>query len=262
MASRKPSAFAIRAHSINLLMTSSLRCMNRLMADCAAQLILLDLPHDRCVGRTLVKILRGAVAAQAVFVGKWFVKLDGTLLTFKNITSLNDIASTFTATAFPFSFSEQDIKLSTSYQLTPSLAARFVAQITTNHNAGLMVLQQDTTSYGPVLDYQPWDWVEFQGSYQYANRSSPGYNNNRSSLVGEDAEMTELNALRRFDEASVHVNQFQLYGTVRPFHTSEDSYFNSLSVYAAMNYDDYSYPASEIGRQHWSLPIHCLRLSH
>jgi putative beta-barrel porin MtrB/PioB len=173
-------------------------------------------------------------------------------ITFKNIGSLNDIASTFTATAFPFSFSEQDIKLSASYQLTSNLAARFVAQITTNHNAGLMVLQQDTTSYGPVLDYQPWDWVEFRGSYQYANRSSPGYNNNRSSLVGEDAEATELNALRRFNQASVHVNQFQLYGSVRPFHTSEDPYLNSLSVYSAMNYDNYSYPASEIGRQQWS----------
>jgi len=173
-------------------------------------------------------------------------------ITFKNIESLNDIASTFTATAFPFSFSEQDIKLSASYQLTPSLAARFVGQITTNHNAGLMVLQQDTTSYGPVLDFQPWDWVEFQGSYQYANRSSPGYNNNRSSLVGQDGEATELNALRRFDQASVHVNQFQLYGAVHPFHASEDPYLNSLSVYAAMNYDNYRYPASVIGRQQWS----------
>ena len=33
-------------------------------------------------------------------------------ITFKNITSLNDIASTFTATAFPFSFSNQNIDLS------------------------------------------------------------------------------------------------------------------------------------------------------
>src|SRR5262249_33178575 len=79
MASRKPRAFAIRAHWINLLMSSSLRCMNRLMTDCAAQLIRPDLLHDRCVSPTLVKILRGTVAAQAVAVGKWFVNLDGIL---------------------------------------------------------------------------------------------------------------------------------------------------------------------------------------
>src|SRR5262245_17589940 len=79
MARRKPSAFAARAHPINLLMCLSLRCMNRLMADRAAQLIRPHLLHDRRVSRTLVEILRGAVTAQAVAIGKRFVKLDGTL---------------------------------------------------------------------------------------------------------------------------------------------------------------------------------------
>jgi hypothetical protein len=171
---------------------------------------------------------------------------------FSNISSLNDVAGTFSATAFPFSFSEQNIELTASYHLLPSLAARFVSRIDTNHNGGLMVLQQDTTSYGPVLDWQPRDWLEFQGSYQYANRDSPGYDNNRSSLVAQNGGAMELNALRRFDEASVHVNQFRLYGTLRPFHAAEDPYLNSLSVYAAMNYDNYSYPASETGLQQWS----------
>src|SRR5215469_1481539 len=79
MASRKPSVLATRAHWINLLTFSSLRRMNRLMADRAAQLIRPDLLHDCRVCRALVKILRSAVAAQAVAVGKWFVKFDGTL---------------------------------------------------------------------------------------------------------------------------------------------------------------------------------------
>jgi hypothetical protein len=115
-----------------------------------------------------------------------------------------------------------------------------------------MVLQQDTTSYGPVLDWTPADWFEFQGSYQYANRDSPGYNNNRSSLVEQNDGSTELDALRRFDEASVHVNQFNLHASVHPFQNSEDNRLSSLSVYAAMDYDDNRYPDSEIGLQHSS----------
>ena len=171
---------------------------------------------------------------------------------FKAIKSLNDVASTFTATAFPFSFSEQNIDLTASYMITPTLAARFVGRIDTNHNSGLMVLQQNTTSYGPVLDWTPADWLEFRGSYQYANRDSPGYDNTRTSLVQQNAGNTELNSLRRFDEASVHVNQFNLYGSFRPFHDSENPKLNTISVYAAMDYDDYSYPSSEIGLQHSS----------
>ncbi|HTR25752.1 MAG TPA: MtrB/PioB family outer membrane beta-barrel protein [Terriglobales bacterium] len=176
-------------------------------------------------------------------------------LRFKNIKSLNDVASTYTATAFPFSFSDQNIDLTSSYLITPTLAARFVGRIDTNHNAGLMVLQQDTTSYGPVLDWTPSDWLEFRGSYQYANRDSPGYNNNRTSLLQQNAGNMELSALRRFDEASVHVNQFNLYGSLRPFHASEDPRLNTISIYAAMDYDDNSFPASQIGLQHSSTYI-------
>jgi hypothetical protein len=116
----------------------------------------------------------------------------------------------------------------------------------------LMVLQQNTTSYGPVLDWTPSDWLEFQSSYQYANRDSPGYNNNRTSLVEQNAGSTELADLRRFDEASVHVNQFNLYGSLRPFHSSENPLLGSLSLNAAMAYDNYSYPSSVIGLQHSS----------
>ena len=76
---------------------------------------------------------------------------------------------------------------------------------------------------------RPSDWLEFQGSYQYANRDSPGYNNNRTSLVEQNAGSTELADLRRFDEATVHVNQFNLYGSLRPFHSSENPQLNSIS---------------------------------
>ncbi len=154
--------------------------------------------------------------------------------------------------AFPFSFSEQNIELTSSYRIIPTLAARFVGRIDTNHNSGLMVLQQDTTSYGPVLDWTPAEWLELRGSYQYANRDSPGYNNNRTSLVLQSVGNTELDSLRRFDQASVHVHQFNLYGSLRPFHDSEDPQLNTISIYAAMDYDDYSYPVSEIGLQHRS----------
>ncbi len=115
-----------------------------------------------------------------------------------------------------------------------------------------MVLQQNTTSYGPLLDWTPSDWLEFHSSYQYANRDSPGYNNNRTSLVEQDSGSTELADLRRFDEASVHVNQFNLSGSFHPFHSSENPKLNSISVSAAMDYDDYRYPSSEIGLQHSS----------
>ncbi len=171
---------------------------------------------------------------------------------FNNVHSLNDIASTFTATAFPFSFSEQNIEGTASYKLTPTLALRIAAKIDTDHNNGLMVLQQDQTSYGPVLDWTPWDWLNFQGSYQHAYRDSPGYDNTRSTLVDQNAGNTELSDLRRFDEATVEVNQFNLYGSVRPFHDSEDTRLNSLSINASMAYDDYNFPASDIGLQHSS----------
>ena len=173
-------------------------------------------------------------------------------IAFKDVTSLNDVASTFTATAFPFSFSEQNAALTASYKITPTLAARLVGRLDIDHNTGLMVLQQDQTSYGPVLDWTPWDWLQFQSSYQHGFRDSPGYNNNRATLVAQNAGNMELQDMRRFDEATVEVNQFNLYGSVRPFHDSEDARLNSISLYASMGYDDYNYPASDIGLQHWS----------
>jgi MtrB/PioB family decaheme-associated outer membrane protein len=171
---------------------------------------------------------------------------------FKDVTSLNDISTKFTATAFPFSFSQQNIEMTASYNLTPTLAARMVGRIDTDHNRGMMVLQQDQTSYGPVLDWTPSDWLQFQGSYQHAYRDSPDYNNNRATLVAQNAANTELDEMRRFDEATVEVNQFNLSGSVRPFEASEDAWLSSLSIYASMGYDDYNYPASDIGLQHWS----------
>jgi MtrB/PioB family decaheme-associated outer membrane protein len=165
-------------------------------------------------------------------------------LTFKNVTSINDTASLWTATSYPFSFSTQDIKGRVSYMITPTLAARFVGDITTYHNSGLEVLQQDKTSYGPVLDFNPYPWLELRGSYQHAFRDSPGYDNNRTSLLRNNAGNNELAAMRRFDEAEVEVNQTSLYTQVIPR--------EGLAMYAEFDYDDYNYPASGIGLQHWS----------
>ncbi len=126
-------------------------------------------------------------------------------MVFKSVPTLNDVASTWSATAYPFAFSTQKIEGTESYNITEQIAARFVASIETDHNKGLMVLQQDTTTFGPVLDWNPYDWLGFRTSYQHAYRDSPGYDNNRTSLVNENAETTELGDLRRFDEATVKV---------------------------------------------------------
>jgi MtrB/PioB family decaheme-associated outer membrane protein len=165
-------------------------------------------------------------------------------MVFTNVPTLNDVASLWSATAYPFSFSDQDINLTASYNLTHDLAARFIGDISTYHNSGLMVLQQDQTTYGPVIDWTPYTWLELRGSYQYAFRDSPGYNNNRTSLVNQNAGLTEVDALRRFDEATVHVNQANLYMQVQP---RKDTTF-----YAEFDYDDYYFPASDLGLQHSS----------
>jgi hypothetical protein len=79
-------------------------------------------------------------------------------ITFTNVLSLNDVCYTtgcktgWTATAYPFAFSEQDISVEPTYRVTDTLAAHFTFKLHTNHNGGLMVLQQDQTSYGPALD--------------------------------------------------------------------------------------------------------------
>ncbi len=181
------------------------------------------------------------------------------VVTFKNVESLNDTASLWSATAFPFSFSNQTIQGEASYNLTETMVASLVGNIKTDHNGGMMVLQQDTTSYGPVLDWTPYEWLELRGSYQYADRDSPGYNNNRTSLVDQNGGLTEFNQLTRFDEASVHVNQFSLYTDAEPFQAAEsnpwletNAWLKPLTLYAEMDYDDYSYPSSDFGLRHWS----------
>jgi MtrB/PioB family decaheme-associated outer membrane protein len=173
-------------------------------------------------------------------------------VTFTDIKTLNDVASTWSAVAYPFSFSTQTIQAEASYSLTESLVASLVGRIETFHNSGLMVSQQDTTSYGPVLDFTPYEWLQFRGSYQHAFRDSPGYDNNRTTLVNQNGGSTEFDDLRRFDEATVNVNQFSLSGDVEPFHDSENSWLNTLTLSAEMDYDDYSYPDSDFGLQHWS----------
>jgi MtrB/PioB family decaheme-associated outer membrane protein len=180
-------------------------------------------------------------------------------VTFKGITSINDVASLWTATAYPFSFATQTIRGETSYSITQNLVASLVGNIDTYHNSGMMVLQQDTTSYGPVLDWNPYEWLELRGSYNHAFRDSPGYSNDRSSLVAQNAGTAEFGALRRFDEASVHVDQFTLYGDARPFQAAagkssveELPWLKTLTVYAEMDYDNYSYPSSDYGLQQWS----------
>ncbi len=165
-------------------------------------------------------------------------------LAFNNVPTLNDTLSLWSASPYPFSFSTQDINLQPSYMITRTLAARFVADINTYHNAGLMVLQQDETSYGPILDWNPYTWLELRASYQHAFRDSPGYDNNRASLLNNNAGATELAAMRRFDEASVEVNQASFYTQVIPL--------EGITVFAQFDYDDYNYPASDIGLQHWS----------
>jgi len=171
-------------------------------------------------------------------------------ITFKGVKSLNDIKDVQATyfTAYPFSFSEQDVSLEPTYRVTDTLAAHFMFKWQTNHNQGLEVLQQDQTSYGPALDWNPLPWLTFRADYQHAHRDSPGYNNNRADLVqilgGSAGQIEELQELRRFDEATLDVNQTSLYASAQPI--------EQLTLFAAFNYDDYNYPSSDYGLQHTS----------
>lgn len=167
-------------------------------------------------------------------------------ITVSGIKSLNDaeVVTPYTATAHPFSFSVQTISFEPTYLLSDTLAAHFNARISSYHNSNLMVLQQDQTSYGPALDWMPYPWLSFRADYQHAHRSSPGYNNNRLSLVQHDAEGIEQPGMRRFDEATVDVNQASLYASVQPV--------EKLTLFTAFNYDYRNYPSSEFGLQYTS----------
>jgi outer membrane receptor protein involved in Fe transport len=158
------------------------------------------------------------------------------------------VSSAWTATAYPFAFSEQDISLEPTYRVTETLAAQFTARLSTYHNDGLEVLQQDQTSYGPVVDWTPYPWLTLRADYQHAHRSSPGYNNNRADLVeilgSTPGEIEELQELRRFDEATLDMNQTSLYASAQPI--------DRVTVFSAFDYDDYNYPASNFGLQHTS----------
>ena len=170
-------------------------------------------------------------------------------ITFTGVKSLNDVADSQTPfTAYPFAFSQQDVNFEPTYRLTNTIATHFNFDWQTNHNGGLMVLQQDQTSYGPAIDWNPYPWLTFRADYQHAHRNSPGYNNNRASLLGvlgaTPPAIEELQALRRFDEATLDVNQTTLYATVQPVET--------LTMFAAFYYDDYNYPDSDFGLQHTS----------
>jgi len=170
-------------------------------------------------------------------------------ITFTGVKSLNDVSNPqMPFTAYPFAFSEQDIIFEPTYRVTDTLAAHFTFKLQTNHNDGLMVLQQDQTSYGPALDWNPYPWLTFRADYQHAHRDSPGYNNNRADLVevlgGVPGGIEELQNLRRFDEATLDVNQTSLYASVQPI--------ENLTVFSAFNYDDYNYPSSDFGLQHTS----------
>ncbi|HLH78635.1 MAG TPA: MtrB/PioB family outer membrane beta-barrel protein [Candidatus Binataceae bacterium] len=174
-------------------------------------------------------------------------------ITFNGVNSLNDVASLWTATAYPFSFSTQTINAEASYSLTNNLVASLVGNIETYHNSGMMVLQQDMTSYGPVVDWTPYQWLQLRASYQHAFRDSPGYNNDRSTLVNQDGGIAEFSQLYRFDEASVQVDQFSLYGDAQPFSDSQaPEWLQDFTLYAEMDYDNYFYPSSSYGLQNWS----------
>jgi hypothetical protein len=167
-------------------------------------------------------------------------------ITVSGIKSFNDAESPtpYAATAYPFSFSVQTINFKPTYRLTDTLAAHFTFNLQTTHHSGLMVLQQDQTSYGPAIDWNPYPWLSFRANYQHAHRSSPGYQNNRQTLQQQDAGGTEQAGMRRFDEATVDVNQASLYASVQPIET--------LTVFTAFNYDYHNYPASDFGLQYSS----------
>jgi MtrB/PioB family decaheme-associated outer membrane protein len=170
-------------------------------------------------------------------------------ITFTGVKSLNDVQDAQTPfTAYPFSFSEQDVSLEPTYRVTDTLATHFNLKWQTNHNQGLEVLQQDQLSYGPALDWNPYPWLTFRADYQHAHRDSPGYNNNRTDLVeilgGSPGGIEELQDLRRFDEATLDVNQTSLYASVQPI--------ENLTLFSAFNYDNYNYPSTDFGLQHTS----------
>ncbi len=176
---------------------------------------------------------------------------------FNNIASLNDVASPWSAVAFPFSFSDQNIELTASYLVTPTLAFRLVGLIDTYHTNGLEVLQQNMTSYGPVIDWNPYPWMMFRASYQHGFRDSPGYSNNRSTLLNQNAGSSELSDLARFYDATVQINQYQLYWQAQPFRNGQPfegmpSWLEPLTLIAEFDYDNYFYPASTMGTQNWS----------
>ncbi|MGH7814409.1 MAG: MtrB/PioB family outer membrane beta-barrel protein [Candidatus Binataceae bacterium] len=180
-------------------------------------------------------------------------------VTFKDITSLNDVSSAWSATAYPFSFSTQTIQGESSYNVTENLAASLVGRIETYHNGGLMTPQEDMTSYGPVLDWDPYEWLGLRGSYQHAFRDSPEYNNDRSNLIAQNGGTAEFSDLRRFDEATVQVDSFSIGANAEPFQSREGGHWvaanpwlRTLAFHAEMDYDNYSYPASDYGLQHWS----------
>ena len=165
-------------------------------------------------------------------------------ISFNKVGSLNDTASTWSATAYPYSFSKQDIILEPTYRFTDTLAAHFTGRLSTLHNGGLMVLQQNESAYGPALDWSPYPWLIFRADYQHAHRDSPGYDNNRSSLVAQSGGGDELEDLRRFNEATVDVNQTSVYAQVLPV--------DKVALFAGFSYDDYNYPDSDIGLRHSS----------
>lgn len=152
---------------------------------------------------------------------------------FSTLPALNDVSSSGTDSSYPFAFSIQDINLQLTYNLSEQLAASFVYDLHTYHNKGINVPQQDQSTYGPVLDWTPKEWLEFRSSYQYSWRDSPSY-----------YDAGSYSGLRRFDQASLKVHQFNIHAQVMPR--------KDLTFYAEANYDDYDYPASDAGRQHFS----------
>jgi MtrB/PioB family decaheme-associated outer membrane protein len=173
---------------------------------------------------------------------------DTPAMRFVNAPALNDAYAPWTATAFPFGFSTQDIKGTVGYTFYKKMTLHFVTDINTQHNQGLEVLQQNTTSYGPVLDWNPASWLGFRGSYQHAFRSAPGYDNNRQTLVEQNAgtfpELDEVAALRRFYDASFHLDQFSLQAQTQPL--------KNLTLATDFEYDEYNYGSSNLGLQHTS----------
>lgn len=175
-------------------------------------------------------------------------------ISFKNVLSLNDVQNLWNATAYPFSFSQQNISLDLAYDLPSNLRAAVVGMVQTYHNSGLEVLQQNRTSYGPQLDWMPYSWLTFHADYTHGFRDSPGYNNNRSSLAANNAGMPELNELYRFYAATVYSDQTTLMGSVAPFKPMANTprWLKPLSLFAEFDYNYYNYPSSTFGTQYQS----------